>query len=75
MDCLARLLVMLFGMVFTVPAQTLSWNSLRFTAFAVFVVANMIGNKAITSRRLSTLKMAEIFLRRLRAAYVRLRNL
>jgi len=56
---LARLLVMLLGVIFTIPAQTLSWNWLGLATLAAFVVAGMIVSVGITSRRLSTLKVVE----------------
>jgi ABC-type antimicrobial peptide transport system permease subunit len=56
---LARLLVMLLGVIFTIPAQTLSWNWLGLSTLAAFVVAGMIVSVGITSRRLSTLKVVE----------------
>jgi len=56
---LARLLVMLLGVIFTIPAQTLSWNWLGLGTLAAFVVAGMILIVGITSRRLSSLKVLE----------------
>jgi len=56
---LARLLVLLLGVIFTIPAQSLSWPWLELTTLAVFVVAGMIVTVAITARRLSTLKVVD----------------
>lgn len=56
---LARLLVLLLGVIFTIPAQTLSWDWLGLTTLAAFVIAGMIVSVAITSRRLSSLKVVE----------------
>jgi len=56
---LARLLVLLLGVIFTIPAQTLSWPGLELLSLAGFVVAGMIVSVAITARRLSTLKVVE----------------
>jgi ABC-type antimicrobial peptide transport system permease subunit len=56
---LARLLVLLLGVIFTIPAQTLSWPGLELLSLAAFVVAGMIISVAITARRLSTLKVVE----------------
>jgi len=56
---LARLLVLLLGVIFTIPAQTLSWDWQGLSTLAAFVVAGMIVSVAITARRLSTLKVVE----------------
>jgi len=56
---LARLLVLLLGVIFTIPAQALSWDGLGLLTLSAFVVAGMIVSVAITSRRLSTLKVVE----------------
>lgn len=56
---LARLLVMLLGIIFTIPAQTLAWDWLGLSTLAAFVIAGMIVSVGITSRRLSTLKVVE----------------
>ncbi len=56
---LARLLVLLLGVIFTIPAQTLSWPGLELLSLAAFVVAGMVISVAITARRLSTLKVVE----------------
>jgi ABC-type antimicrobial peptide transport system permease subunit len=47
------------GVIFTIPAQTLSWPGLELLSLAAFVVAGMIISVAITARRLSTLKVVE----------------
>jgi putative ABC transport system permease protein len=57
---LARLLVLLLGVIFTIPAQTLSWDWLELLSLAGFVVAGMIISVAITARRLSSLKVVEV---------------
>ena len=56
---LARLLVLLLGVIFTIPAQTLSWDWLELLTLAAFVVTGMLVSVAITARRLSTLKVVE----------------
>jgi putative ABC transport system permease protein len=56
---LARLLVLLLGVIFTIPAQTLSWDWQGLSTLAAFVIAGMIGSVAITTQRLSTLKVVE----------------
>ncbi|MEP7136072.1 MAG: FtsX-like permease family protein [Chloroflexota bacterium] len=56
---LARLLVLLLGVIFTIPAQSLSWPVLELSTLAAFVVAGMIISVAVTARRLSTLKVVE----------------
>jgi len=56
---LARLLILLLGVIFTIPAQTLSWDWQELSTLAAFVVAGMIVSVAITARRLSTLKVVE----------------
>lgn len=56
---LARLLILLLGVIFTIPAQTLSWDWRELTTLAAFVIAGMFISVAITSRRLSTLKVVE----------------
>ena len=56
---LARVLVLLLGVIFTIPAQTLSWPGLELLALAAFVVLGMVVSVAITARRLTTLKVVE----------------
>jgi putative ABC transport system permease protein len=56
---LARLLVLLLGVIFTIPAKTLSWDWLGLSTLAAFVVASMLISVAITAQRLSTLKVVE----------------
>ncbi len=56
---LARLLVMLLGIIFTIPVQMLSWDWLGLLILAAFVVAGMVISVAITTRRLSTMKVVE----------------
>jgi len=56
---LARLLVLLLGIIFTIPAQSLSWDWLGLLTLSAFVVAGMIVSVAITARQLSSLKVVE----------------
>ncbi|GAB4563052.1 MAG: hypothetical protein Fur0016_31060 [Anaerolineales bacterium] len=56
---LARLLVLLLGVIFTIPAQRLAWDGYGLLTLALFVVAGMTVSVAITARRLSTLKVVE----------------
>lgn len=56
---LARLLVLLLGVIFTIPAQSLAWDGYGLLTLALFVVAGMTISVAITARRLSTLKVVE----------------
>ncbi|GAB4456362.1 MAG: hypothetical protein Kow0070_06300 [Anaerolineales bacterium] len=56
---LARLLVLLLGVIFTIPAQSLAWDGYGLLTLALFVMAGMTISVAITARRLSTLKVVE----------------
>jgi ABC-type lipoprotein release transport system permease subunit len=56
---LARLLVMLLAVVFTIPAQGLAWPGLELLALAGFVVAGMLASTFLSARRLATLKVVE----------------
>jgi putative ABC transport system permease protein len=56
---LARLLVMLLAVVFTIPAQVLAWSGLELLALAGFVVAGMLASTFLSARRLATLKVVE----------------
>ncbi len=56
---LARLLVLLLGVVFTIPAHNLAWPGLELLALAGFVVAGMIASTWLSARRLATLKVVE----------------
>lgn len=56
---LARMLVMLLGVVFTIPAKGLSWPMLELLALAGFVIAGMVGSSLVSARRLSTLRVVE----------------
>ena len=56
---LARMLVMLLGVVFTIPARGLSWPGLELLALAGFVLAGMIVSSRISARRLASLKVVE----------------
>ena len=56
---LARLLVLLLGVIFTIPPQSLSWDWLELSTLIAFVATGMIVSVVITARRLSTLKVVE----------------
>lgn len=56
---LARLLVMLLGVVFTIPAQGLAWPGLELLALAGLVIAGMLVSALFSARRLATLKVVE----------------
>jgi ABC-type antimicrobial peptide transport system permease subunit len=56
---LARLLVMLLAVVFTIPAQVLAWPGLELLVLAGFVVAGMLASTFLSARRLATLKVVE----------------
>lgn len=56
---LARLLVLLLGVIFTIPAKSIALPGAELLTLAAFVVAGMVVSVAITSRRLSTLKVVE----------------
>jgi ABC-type lipoprotein release transport system permease subunit len=53
------MLVMLLGVVFTIPARGLSWPGLELLALAGFVLAGMIVSSRISARRLASLKVVE----------------
>jgi len=56
---LARLLVLLLGVIFTIPAKSISLPGVELLTLTAFVLAGMIISVGITSRRLSTLKVVE----------------
>jgi len=56
---LARMLVMLLGIIFTIPARGLSWPGLELLALAGFVLAGMLVSSLISARRLASLKVVE----------------
>jgi putative ABC transport system permease protein len=56
---LARMLVLLLGVIFTVPTTTLEVPWLELAVLGVLVVAGMIISTLISSRRLATLKVVE----------------
>jgi putative ABC transport system permease protein len=56
---LARLLVLLLGVIFTIPARGLAWPGMELLALAGFVIAGMVGSTLISARRLATLKVIE----------------
>jgi len=56
---LARMLVMLLGVIFTVPTTTLEVPWMELATLAIVVVAGMGISTLISSRRLATLKVVE----------------
>ena len=56
---LAYMLVMLLGVIFTIPAHGLSWPVLELLSLAVLVVIGMVASALVSARRLSTLKVVE----------------
>lgn len=56
---LARLLVMLLGAIFTIPAKGLAWPGLELLALAGLVVAGMAGSALFSARRLTRLKVVD----------------
>ncbi len=56
---LARMLVLLLGVIFTVPTTTLEVPWLELAVLGVLVVAGMVISTLISSRRLATLKVVE----------------
>jgi putative ABC transport system permease protein len=56
---LARLLVMLLAVVFTIPAQGLAWPGLELLALAGLVVAGMLASTFFSARRLARLRVVE----------------
>lgn len=56
---LAYLLVMLLGVIFTIPAHGLAWPGLELLALAALVVIGMSVSALLSARRLATLKVVE----------------
>lgn len=56
---LARMLVMLLGVIFTIPARGLAWPGLELLTLGGFVIVGMVGSVLISARRLSTLRVVE----------------
>ncbi len=56
---LAYLLVMLLGVIFTIPAQQLAWPVVELVTLAVLVVAGMTVSALVSARRLARLKVVE----------------
>ena len=56
---LARLLVMLLGVVFTIPAKGLAWPVLELTSMTGLVLAGMLLSTLLSTRRLAKIKVVE----------------
>lgn len=56
---LARLLVMLLGVVFTIPAKGLSWPVIELISMMALVVVGMILSTMLSSQRLAKIKVVE----------------
>ncbi|MCB0068558.1 MAG: FtsX-like permease family protein, partial [Caldilineaceae bacterium] len=56
---LAYMLVMLLGVIFTIPAQQLSWPVVELVILAVLVIAGMTVSALVSARRLARLKVVE----------------
>ena len=56
---LARLLVMLLGVVFTIPAKGLAWPVLDLSSLAVLTLLGMFLSAWLSSRRLASIKVVE----------------
>lgn len=56
---LARLLVMLLGVVFTIPAAGLAWPVIELTSMTAFVVIGMALSTMLSSQRLAKIKVVE----------------
>lgn len=56
---LAYLLVMLLGVIFTIPAQHIAWPMLQLGLLTVLVIAGMTISTFFSARRLATLKVVE----------------
>ncbi len=56
---LAFMLVLLLGVIFTIPAHGLSIPALELISLAVLVVAGMVSSALVSARRLATLKVVE----------------
>jgi putative ABC transport system permease protein len=56
---LARLLVMLLGVVFTIPAVGLAWPVIELTSMTAFIVVGMVVSTLLSSQRLARIKVVE----------------
>lgn len=56
---LAQMLVMLLGVIFTIPANGLSWPGLELLLLAGVVVLGMLGSAILSARRLAGLRVVE----------------
>jgi ABC-type antimicrobial peptide transport system permease subunit len=56
---LARLLVLMLGVIFTIPAQGLAWPTAELLILAGLVIAGMVLSALLSARRLATLKVVE----------------
>jgi putative ABC transport system permease protein len=56
---LAFMLVMLLGVIFTIPAHGLSWPVLQLLGLAGMAVAGMIASTLVSARRLAGMKVVE----------------
>ncbi len=56
---LARLLVMLLGVVFTIPAKGLAWPAVELISLTGFVLIGMLLSTLLSTRRLARIKVVE----------------
>ncbi len=56
---LAYLLVMLLGIIFTIPAHALAWPVVELVLLAVLVIAGMVASAYVSARRLASLQVVE----------------
>lgn len=56
---LARLLVMLLGVIFTIPARGLIWPGSELLALGGFVLIGMLASTILSARRLASLRVVE----------------
>jgi putative ABC transport system permease protein len=56
---LAYMLVMLLGVIFTIPAHGLSWPVVELLRLVLLVVAGMVISAFVSARRLAALKVVE----------------
>ena len=56
---LARMLVLLLGVIFTIPAQGLAWPTAELLTLAGLVMAGMVLSALLSARRLANLKVVE----------------
>lgn len=56
---LAQMLVMLLGVIFTIPARELAWPGVELMALAVLVIAGMSASAWLSARRLAQLRVVE----------------